>query len=80
MKPAGATGHIPSLIPAALIGAARQSGEPWPAGHHLRRLGMGMVNRELIWTWARSRPWYKILIEIALLLAFVLSSTRLIRP
>jgi hypothetical protein len=38
-----------------------------------------MANREIIWHWARSRPWYRILIEAGLLLLFVLSSTRLLR-
>jgi len=37
-----------------------------------------MVNRDLIWHWARSRPWQRIVIEALLLLLFVLSSTRLL--
>ena len=38
-----------------------------------------MLNREMIWQWAKTRPWYRILMELAVLLLFVLSSTRLLR-
>jgi hypothetical protein len=37
-----------------------------------------MASRELIWHWARTRPWHRILLEALLLLAFVLTSTRLL--
>lgn len=37
-----------------------------------------MGNKELIWLWARTRPWYRIAVEAVLLLLFVLSSTRLL--
>jgi hypothetical protein len=38
-----------------------------------------MASRELVWAWAKSRPWHRILLEALLLLLFVLSSTRLLR-
>lgn len=38
-----------------------------------------MASKEMILTWAKTRPWYRILIEAGLLLLFVLSSTRLLR-
>jgi hypothetical protein len=34
--------------------------------------------RQQAWGWAKSRPWTRILLEAALLLLFVLSSTRLL--
>jgi hypothetical protein len=39
-----------------------------------------MASREAMWYWARTRPWRTILIEAALLLLFVLTTTRLVRP
>ena len=38
-----------------------------------------MANKELILEWAKTRPWYRIVVEGLLLLLFVLSSTRLLR-
>jgi hypothetical protein len=35
--------------------------------------------REQAWDWAKSRPWFRILAEVLLLLLFVLTSTRLLR-
>ena len=37
------------------------------------------INRHQAWDWAKSRPWLRILVETALLLLFVLTSTRLLR-
>jgi len=34
--------------------------------------------RQQAWDWAKSRPWLRLLLEAALLLLFVLSSTRLL--
>ena len=34
--------------------------------------------REQMWDWAKSRPWFQILVETLLLLLFVLTSTRLL--
>ena len=35
--------------------------------------------RQNAWDWAKSRPWLQILLETALLMLFVLTSTRLLR-
>jgi hypothetical protein len=34
--------------------------------------------RNQAWDWAKSRPWLQILVETALLLLFILTSTRLL--
>ena len=38
-----------------------------------------MGSREIISNWTRSRPWTTIVLELAILLLFVLSSTHLAR-